>query len=114
MRVPVIGDDGNVRPLDTPYPGSNLFSLASGGAIYVRDPAQLIEDQQLNGGEIVPLEKKDWDLILPFLKENEKLFGISIEKDLLTIVGQQSDPLTVYRKVRPALVRDLDKDGLEE
>jgi len=30
--------DGNVVPLELPYPGSNLLSLASGGAIYVRDP----------------------------------------------------------------------------
>ncbi|MEE4353517.1 MAG: hypothetical protein V2J25_11675 [Desulfatiglans sp.] len=107
-------DDGNVRPLDTPYPGSNLFSLASGGAIYVRDPGQLIDDQQLNGGEIVPLEDKDWDLILPFLRENETLFGISIEKDLLMVDGQQSDPLTVYRKVRPKPPERINIDGLEE
>ena len=31
-------DFGNVVPLDMPYPGGNLLSLASGGAIYVRDP----------------------------------------------------------------------------
>ena len=31
-------DEGAVVPQATPYPGSNLFSLASGGAIYVRDP----------------------------------------------------------------------------
>ncbi|MFC1896754.1 glutamate synthase, partial [Thermodesulfobacteriota bacterium] len=29
-------NEGNVRPQQVPYPGSNLFSLASGGAIYVR------------------------------------------------------------------------------
>ena len=29
---------GRWFPCTTPYPGSNLFSLASGGAIYVRDP----------------------------------------------------------------------------
>ncbi len=32
-------DEGRVVPQETPYPGSNLFSLASGGAIFVRDPA---------------------------------------------------------------------------
>ena len=30
---------GNPMELPTPYPGGNLFSLASGGAIYVRDPS---------------------------------------------------------------------------
>ena len=30
---------GRLKPLAAPYPGSNLFSLASGGAIYIRDPA---------------------------------------------------------------------------
>ena len=30
--------DGNAFDLAEPYPGGNLFSLASGGAIYVRDP----------------------------------------------------------------------------
>ena len=41
-------DQGKIVPQETPYPGSNLFSLASGGAIYVRDPHHLIDDQQLN------------------------------------------------------------------
>ncbi|HEY7215657.1 MAG TPA: glutamate synthase, partial [Thermoanaerobaculia bacterium] len=30
-------EDGEIRDLPTPYPGGNLFSLASGGAIYARD-----------------------------------------------------------------------------
>jgi glutamate synthase domain-containing protein 3 len=107
-------NDGNVRPLETPYSGSNLFSLASGGAIYVRDPHQQIDDQQLNGGEVVPLQERDWYLILPFLQENEALFGISIENDLLTVDGKQKDPLEVYRKVRPKQEEEMDKDGLEE
>ena len=42
-------------PNTTPYPGSNLFSLASGGAIYVRDPYGQVVDEQLNGGELAPL-----------------------------------------------------------
>ncbi len=107
-------DDGKVQPLDTPYSGSNLFSLASGGAIYVRDPHQLVDAQQLNGGEVVSLEDKDWHLIHPFLEENERLFGISILKDLLTVDGKQKGPLDVYRKVRPKQTKDIDVDGLEE
>ena len=39
-------------PLASPYPGSNLFSLASGGAIYIRDPERTnVVEGQLNGGE---------------------------------------------------------------
>jgi glutamate synthase domain-containing protein 3 len=107
-------DDGRAQPQPTPYPGSNLFSLASGGAIYVRDPHGQVDEQQLNGGELVPLEEKDWDLILPYLKENEDLFGIRIEADLLTVDGEQRTPFDVYRKVRPKQTTDVDADGLEE
>jgi hypothetical protein len=49
-------EDGSLVELDTPYPGGNLFSQASGGAIYVRDPRGLVTDDQLNGGEL-PLER---------------------------------------------------------
>ena len=38
---------GALSLMDEPYPGSNLFSLASGGAIYVRDPGKTLVDQQL-------------------------------------------------------------------
>jgi len=107
-------NDGNPVPQATPYPGSNLFSLASGGAVYVRDPLKMISDQQLNGGEIVELSEKDWELILPYLEENERLFGISIKKDLLMVKGRQWPPLLVYRKVRPAQVSKGQGDGLEE
>ncbi len=43
---------GKVVGLKNPYPGSNLFSLASGGAIYVRDPQRKVVEEQLNGGRI--------------------------------------------------------------
>lgn len=107
-------DDGNLRPQATPYSGANLFSLASGGAIYVRDPFRDIDEEQLNGGEIVTLEERDWELILPYLQENERLFGISIQEDLLRVNGDQKGPLEVYRKVRPKQDKPVDEDGLEE
>ena len=91
--------DGQVAPLETPYPGSNIFSLASGGAIFVRDPHGTIVPEQLNGGEISPCTEADWALILPYLKENERLFGISIEDDLLTIDGRKAVPQEVYRTI---------------
>jgi len=94
-------EKGNFREQDTPYPGSNLFSLASGGAIYIRDPHCKLVDEQLNGGEFSILTSEDWMLILPYLKENERLFGISIENDLLVVDGERKTPQEVYRKVKP-------------
>jgi glutamate synthase domain-containing protein 3 len=94
-------DNGKIVPLPEPYPGSNLFSLASGGAIYVRDPQKKCDEQQLNGGQFMPLSNEDWELILPYLQENERLFGISI-KDLLTVNGERFEPTEVYRKVIPS------------
>jgi glutamate synthase domain-containing protein 3 len=91
---------GHIRSQRTPYPGGNLFSLASGGALYIRDPYQQVVEEQLNGGEIVPLSAKDWELILPYLRENERHFGISIEEDLLTVEGRLRAPDEVYRKVQ--------------
>ncbi len=93
--------DGRVVPLPNPYPGSNLFSLASGGAIYVRDPFFKIADGQLNQGKLTKSTANDWELILPYLKENERLFGISIKNDLLTVDGAKKDYSEVYRKVSP-------------
>ena len=94
-------DKGNFREQDNPYPGSNLFSLASGGAIYIRDPHCKLVNDQLNGGEFSILTAEDWSLILPYLEENERLFGISIENDLLVVNGEKKTPQEVYRKVKP-------------
>lgn len=96
-------DEGKLTALQQPYPGSNLFSLASGGAIFVRDPHRTLIDQQLNGGQFARVTDADWDLILPYLKENERLFGITIEQ-LLTVDGKRRDPAEVYRKVIPGNV----------
>ena len=93
-------DTGKVTELPSPYPGSNLFSLASGGAIFARDPHRLLVEEQLNGGVFDEFTPEDWGLILPYLEENEKLFGISIENDLLTVGGVKKSPGEVYRKVK--------------
>ena len=91
--------NNNVVAQDTPYPGSNLFSLASGGAIFVRDPHRKIVTEQLNGGEILAFTERDWKLIFPYLQENERLFGISIAKHLLTVDGKKMKPEEVYRTI---------------
>jgi hypothetical protein len=107
-------NDGKVVPLANPYPGSNLFSLASGGAIYIRDPYRTLSDEQLNEGAFMELNKADWRLIAPYLAENERLFGIEVERDLLTVDGQLMEPAQVYRKVVPKKVYLLAKETVEE
>ncbi len=107
-------DHGRVHEQEIPYPGSNLFSLASGGAIFLRDPHRRVVDQQLNGGEFAEFADKDWKLIYPYLQENEKLFGISIDRDLLTVDGKHRSPGDVYRKVRAVKLAVLAKEGVPE
>jgi glutamate synthase domain-containing protein 3 len=99
MNGITVEDNGKIKALETPYPGSNLFSLASGGCIYLRDPGRTADHEQLNGGEFAEVGPKDWELILPYLKENERLFGIKID-DLLTVKGVKKSLSEVYRKVQ--------------
>ncbi|MDI6807361.1 MAG: glutamate synthase [Candidatus Eisenbacteria bacterium] len=103
--------DGNVVDLETPYPGCNLFSLASGGAIYIRDPGRVVDEDQLNGGRFAEFTARDWEVILPYLRRNESLFGISIEKNLLTFKGEEKTPAEVYRKVEATVVSALMPEG---
>jgi glutamate synthase domain-containing protein 1/glutamate synthase domain-containing protein 3 len=102
-------DRGAVRDQHAPYPGSNLFSLASGGAIFVRDPHHTIGKEKLNGAEFAEMTVEDWQLIQPYLQTNERHFGISIERDLLMVDGKAGSPLSVYRKVRPVKAAALAK-----
>jgi len=99
-------DDNQIVEMETPYPGGNLFSLASGGAIYVRDPFERVSDDQLNGGEFAPFTPEDWALIEPYLQENERQFDIPIER-LLSVDGEQRQPAQVYRKIHPRATRAL-------
>jgi len=96
-------DEGQIMELDTPYPGGNLFSLASGGAIYIRDPRGRVSEDQLNGGEFALLEERDWATIRPYLEENERLFGIPLVQ-LLEVNGKLLPPDQVYRKIRPKAI----------
>lgn len=49
---------------------------------------------------MVDLSPADWDLIRPYLEENERLFGISIENNLLTVNAKKEKYADVYRKVQ--------------
>jgi glutamate synthase domain-containing protein 1/glutamate synthase domain-containing protein 3 len=101
---------GRLHPLELPYPGGNLLSLASGGAIYIRDPHRTLVEEQLNGGVYRPLSTVDWRLIRPYLEENERLFGIRIDRDLLTVDGILKSPQAVYRKVMPCSDAEADEE----
>jgi glutamate synthase domain-containing protein 1/glutamate synthase domain-containing protein 3 len=102
--------EGHLRELTTPYPGGHLLSLASGGAIYIRDPNHTVTDHQLNGGEFSEFLDRDWLLIRPYLEENQRLFGIRVDKDLLTANGEQRTPQEIYRKIVPARLTVLSPD----
>jgi glutamate synthase domain-containing protein 1/glutamate synthase domain-containing protein 3 len=102
----VLNDQGQVVELEIPCPGGNLFSLAAGGAIYVRDPRAKVSEEQLNGGEFAKLEEHDWALIRPMLEENERLFGIPLTR-LLEVDGTALPPAKVYRKIRPGAIAAL-------
>ncbi|MDX1534813.1 MAG: glutamate synthase, partial [Thermoplasmata archaeon] len=93
-----VDQQGQVTDLETCYEGGNLFSLASGGALFIRDPEGVVEESQLNGGRLAELSEGDWALILPYLQHNERLLGIPVER-LLTWKGQVLPPERVYRKV---------------
>jgi glutamate synthase domain-containing protein 1/glutamate synthase domain-containing protein 3 len=101
-----IDDEGGIHERDTPYPGGNLFSLASGGAILVRDPFRRLSEDQLNGGEFAPFTQADWELIRPYLEENERHLAIPVAR-LLEVEGQARPPDQVYRKIRPGRVKVL-------
>jgi glutamate synthase domain-containing protein 1/glutamate synthase domain-containing protein 3 len=102
----VLNDQGQVVELEMPYPGSNLFSLAAGGSLYIRDPHAKVSEEQLNGGEFARLEEPDWSLLRPMLEENERLFGIPLAR-LLEVDGTVLPPGNVYRKIRPKALAEL-------
>ena len=45
-------------------------------------------------------------MILPYLEENQKLFGITVEQ-LLTVNGKRLKPCKVYRKVVPGNIKTI-------
>ncbi len=92
--------NGDIIELETPYPGGNLFSLSSGGAIYLRDPYKRVSDSQLNGGGFTDLSEEDWALVKDMLIENEEHFDIPLAR-LLTVDGEVKAPAEIYRKIIP-------------
>jgi hypothetical protein len=93
-------EEGELEPYRTPYSGGNLFSLASGGAIFLRDPHRQVTAEQLNGGAFASMTEAHWDLIKPLLLENEVHFGIPLET-LLQVDGEPASPMDVYRLIVP-------------
>jgi len=106
-----VTEDGRIVDLERPYPGGNLFSLASGGAIFIRDPHRKVGADQLNGGAFEKLSEADWALIKPYLEENERLFGIPVER-LLSTDGKRLRPEEAYRKVKAVPLKVLLHTGM--
>ena len=69
------------------------------GERYLRDPEQLVGEDQLNGGRFAKLDQRDWDVIRPYLEENERLFGIKIENGLPWKGKSSLDRSETYRKI---------------
>lgn len=97
---------GGWTELDTPYGGGNLFSLASGGAIYVRDPHRRVTADQLNGGAFVPFTAADWAVVRPMLEANADHFGLPVAR-ILSVDGAAAAPEAVFRKIAPGQVKAL-------
>jgi glutamate synthase domain-containing protein 1/glutamate synthase domain-containing protein 3 len=101
--------EGEIVELDSPFPGNNLFSLASGGAIYIRDPEHQLDEGQLNGGEFAEITPADQELILPYLEENAQLFAIPLSR-LLEKEGKQLTLSQAYRKIVPSSIHFIDPE----
>ena len=108
-----IDNQGRIIPQETPYPGSNLFSWLPAGPSLSAILIRRLSRNSSTAANWSPFRKQDWQLILPYLKENEKLFGISIEDHLLAVDGKKRKPTEVFRTVRPAKQTVL-ASGLEE
>ena len=80
----------------------------------MRDPERRVTADQLNGGEFVELTLADWQLIRPYLEENERLFGISIDDNLLMVNGEKKEYQEVFRKVRAVRLDVLGGMDLDE
>src|SRR3989475_8979710 len=91
--------DGKFIEHEYPYPGGNPFFPASRGAKFIPDPNRQGSGEQIKRGTITEFTVRDWELILPYLEENETLFGISVKKDLLTVRGKLLDPSQVYLRI---------------
>jgi len=94
-------DDGRVFGMEVKYPGTNLFSLASGGCCYLNDPYHTVTLGQLNGARFDPFRQEDWNVLRPYLHENQQLFRIHTRYDLLMVDGVLRWPKEIFRKVVP-------------
>src|SRR2546428_1038296 len=56
--------DGRVVEQEYPYPGGNLFSLASGGALFIRHPHRNVSKDQLKGRRVNDPSPEELCLIL--------------------------------------------------
>src|SRR2546427_10457316 len=65
--------DGGFVEQEYPYPGGNLFSLASGGALFIPGPHRNVSRDSLNGGRLVDSNPKNLELVFANLAGNEAM-----------------------------------------
>jgi hypothetical protein len=65
-----------------------------------------VGEDQLNGGQFGAFTSAHWELLRPVLEENERVFGIPVDR-LLGASGAALQPDRVYRMVIPSRVRAL-------
>ena len=105
----------NLAPLPSPYPGSNLFSLASGaGPIYARDPHRVLIEEQLNGGVFATLTRADWDLIEPYLTGEREALRDQGPGPAHRGRGAESGPTRSTSRSAPRGMSSLGSAGLDE
>ena len=63
--------------------------------------------------EFARLTPEDWELVLPMLQENQRLFGIALDQ-LLTVNGRRLKPAQVYRKVVPGIAKAMEPEETDE
>lgn len=61
------------------------------------------------GGGIAAVGLSAWSLIVPYLEENERLFGVSKER-LLQYEAETLKPNQIYRKIVPAKTKILQEE----
>lgn len=98
--------DGHAENLASPYPGSNLFSLASGGAIYIIDELDQLTEDQLHGGKFTEIDVNDWNVIWKNLSINTSLFSSNtIPEDFIAELNSEmcENKFLSYRERYPQL-----------
>ena len=99
-------DDGRITELETPYPAATCSRSPPEERSTCAIRAASSTTASSMAGDSQRSRMRDWTLIEPYLRENEALFGIPVER-LLSFEGVRLSPERVYRKVEVQTLRVL-------